>query len=184
MKEKNQMKKVALLAVVLLLLASGAALAADAGTIKIGYIDLVKALNESEAGKKAKSDLEFLIKTKQTSIDEKGKAIEKAKSELEKQSSVLSPDARKTKEEEMERLVRDYQRFVTDSQNEVKKRESELTGDILKELRAVAQKIGEEEGYTIILESAESQILYAKKELDLTQGAIKRYNDSKAGSKK
>jgi len=178
------MKKLALLVAVLFLLTGTSALAAEAITIKIGYIDLVRALNESESGKKAKSDLEFLIKTKQTSIDEKGKAIEKAKSELEKQSSVLSPDARKVKEEEMERRVRDYQRLVSDSQNEVKKRESELTGDILKELRAVAQKIGEEEGYTLILESAEGQILYAKKESDLTETVIKKYNESKAKSKK
>ena len=178
------MKKVALLVAVLFLLMGTSAFAAEAITIKIGYIDLVRALNESESGKKAKADLEFLIKTKQTSIDEKGKAIEKAKAELEKQSSVLSPDARKAKEEEMERLVRDYQRLVSDSQNEVKKREGELTGDILKELKAVAQKIGEDEGYTLILESAEGQILYAKKESDLTDTVIKKYNESKAKSKK
>jgi outer membrane protein len=178
------MKKLMSLAVILLLLTGASALAAEAPTIKIGYVDLVKSLNESESGKKAKTDLEFLIKSKQTAIDEKGKAIEKAKAELEKQSSVLSQDARKAKEEEMERLVRDYQRLVSDSQTEVKKREGELTAEILKELRAVVQKIGEEEGYTLILESAEGQILYAKKESDLTETAIKKYNESKAKSKK
>jgi outer membrane protein len=178
------MKKVACLVVVLLILTGTSALAAEVITVKIGYVDLVKALNESESGKKAKTDLEFLIKTKQTSIDEKGKAIEKTKADLEKQSSVLSPDARKAKEEEMERLLRDYQRLVADSQNEVKKKESEITGDILKDLRAIVQKIGEEEGYTLILESAEGQILYAKKEADLTEIVLKKYNESKAKSKK
>ena len=178
------MKKLTSLAAILFLLFGASALAADVSMIKIGYVDLVKSLNESESGKKAKADLEFLIKSKQASIDEKGKAIEKAKSELEKQSSVLSPDARKAKEEEMERLVRDYQRLVSDSQSEVKKKEGELTSDILKELRAIIQKIGEDEGYTLILESAEGQILYAKKETDLTEAAIKRYNELKAKSKK
>jgi len=178
------MKKVAWLVVVLLLLTGTSALAAELITVKIGYVDLVKALNESESGKKAKADLEFLIKTKQTTIDEKGKAIEKAKADLEKQSSVLSPDARKAKEEEMERLLRDYQRLVSDSQNEVKKKEGELTNDILKDLRAIVQKIGEDEGYTLILESAEGQILYAKKEGDLTETAMKKFNESRAKSKK
>ena len=178
------MKKVAWLVVVLLLLTGTSALAAELITAKIGYVDLVKALNESESGKKAKADLEFLIKTKQTTIDEKGKAIEKAKADLEKQSSVLSPDARKAKEEEMERLLRDYQRLVADSQSEVKKKEGELTNDILKDLRAIVQKIGEDEGYTLILESAEGQILYAKKEADLTETAMKKFNESRAKSKK
>ena len=178
------MKKAVWLVVVLLLLTGGSSMAAELITVRIGYVDLVKALNESESGKKAKADLEFLIKTKQTSIDEKGKAIEKAKADIEKQASVLSPDARKTKEEEMERLLRDYQRLVADSQNEVKKKESELTGDILKDLRAIVQKIGEDEGYTLILESAEGQILYAKKESDLTETVMKKYNESKAKPKK
>jgi outer membrane protein len=178
------MKKAVWLVVVLLLLTGGSSMAAELITVRIGYVDLVKALNESESGKKAKADLEFLIKTKQTTIDEKGKAIEKAKADIEKQSSVLSPDARKTKEEEMERLLRDYQRLVADSQNEVKKKESELTSDILKDLRAIVQKIGEDEGYTLILESAEGQILYAKKESDLTETVMKKYNESKAKPKK
>jgi len=175
------MKKLLLLFVVLILLAGGHAYAED---IKIGSVDLVKALNESDAGKKAKADLEFLIKTKQSSLDEKGKNIEKMKSDMDKQSSVLSADARKSKEEELEKAIRDYQRQVADSQNEVKKKEGELTGDIIKELREIVQKIGAEEGYTIILEGGEGQILYAKKEIDLTEALIKRHNALKAKPKK
>ena len=134
--------------------------------------------------KRPKTDLEFLIKSKQSSLDEKGKNIEKIKNEIEKQSSVLSADARKSKEEELERLIRDYQRQVSDSQNEVKKKEGELTGDILKELRDIIQKIGVEEGYTIILEGGEGQIPYAKKEIDLTDAVIKKHNELKAKPKK
>lgn len=176
------MRKVAWLVVGILLLSGTSVFAADAP--KIGFVDLVKALNESESGKKAKSDLEFLIKSKQGTIDEKGKAIEKGKSDLEKQASVLSPDARKSKEEELERLIREYQRLVSDAQSEVKKKEGELTGEILKEIRTVVQKIGQDEAYTLILENAEGQILYAIKDVDLTDVIIKKYNESKAKLKK
>lgn len=176
------MRKVVWLVVVALLLTGSSVFAAD--TLKIGFVDLVKALNESESGKKAKADLEFLIKSKQVAIDEKGKAIEKGKTDLEKQASVLSQDARKSKEEELERLIREYQRLVSDSQSEVKKKEGELTGDILKDIRTIIQKIGEEEAYTLILENAEGQILYSKKEIDLTDVVIKKHNESKTKSKK
>lgn len=176
------MRKAAWLVVVILLLTGSSVFAAD--TLKIGFVDLVKALNESESGKKAKADLEFLIKSKQVAIDEKGKAIEKGKNDLEKQASVLSQDARKSKEEELERLIREYQRLVSDSQSEVKKKEGELTGDILKDIRAIIQKIGQDEAYTMILENAEGQILFAKKEIDLTDAVIKKQNESSAKSKK
>ena len=80
--------------------ASGIANSAYAAeTMKIGYVDIRAALNESDTGKKAKIDLESLIKTKQTVIDEKGKAIEKLKADVEKQASVLSAEAKKAKED-------------------------------------------------------------------------------------
>jgi len=176
------MKKAVWLVAVMLLFAAGQAAAVE--NLKIGFVDLVKALNESDAGKKAKSDLEFMIKSKQSTIDEKGKAIEKAKGDLDKQASVLSADARKTKEEDLERQLREYQRFVSDSQNEIKKKENEFTVEIVKELRSIIQKIGQDEGYTMLLENAEGQILFAKKDLDLTEIVIKKHNESKAKPKK
>lgn len=151
--------------------------------LKIGYVDLRLALNESEAGKKAKTELESMIKIKQAAIDEKGKAIDKLKGDLEKQASVLSEEARKSKEEEIERHIREYQRLVQDSQTEVKKKETELTGAILKELREIIDKIGKEENYTLILENVEGLILYSKKDIDLTEKVIKVYNETKAKKK-
>ena len=151
--------------------------------VKIGYVDLRVALNEAEAGKKAKTELESIIKTKQAAIDEKGKNIEKQKADLEKQASVLSPEARKAKEEEVERQVREYQRLVQDSQAEIKKKEEQHTGGILKELRQIIEKIGQEEGYSLILENVEGIILYSKKDLDITDRVIKRHNESRGQQK-
>ncbi len=163
------------------LLTSGLTVEARAAeTLKIGTVDLFRALNESEPGKRAKGDLESLVKSKQTSIDEKGKVIEKLKADMEKQASILSAEARKTKEEELERLLRDYQRAVTDSQTELKKKEGELTGSIIKELRETINRIGHEDAYSLILETAEGVVLFSDKSIDLTDRVIKRYNESKA----
>jgi len=180
------MKKLSLLLVTLILLTGSRVYAENSKTenIKIGSVDLIKALNESDAGKKAKTDLEFMIKSKQASLDEKGKNIEKIKSEIDKQSSVLSADARKSKEEELEKMIRDYQRLVSDSQNEIKKKEGDLTAEIIKELRGIIEKIGSDEGYTLILEGGEGQILFAKKEIDITEKVLKKHNELKAESKK
>lgn len=171
----------ALLVAIVFVLFTGSSLYADT---KVGIVDLMKVLNESNSGKKAKADLETLIKSKQSVLDGKGKEIEKLKADLEKQSSVLSAEAKKSKEEDLEKLMREYQRLVTDSQSEVKKRESELTGDILKEIRVIVDKMGEEGGYTVILENADGLVLYSKKDINLTDVVIKKYNESKAKNKK
>jgi outer membrane protein len=154
-------------------------LAAD--TVKIGIIDVQKVLNESEAGKKAKSDLEALIKTKQSTIDEKGRAIEKLKSDIEKQSSVLSAEARKNKEDELEKLLREYQRIVQDSQGEIKKKEAEFTDSILREIRELIEKTGEEEGYTLVIEKG--MVLYSNKGMDISDAILKKYDALKKSKK-
>jgi outer membrane protein len=178
-KERKMKKIVFLLAVCALCMGQ----IAYAEGPKIGVVDLIRSLNESDAGKKAKTELEGLIKSKQTSIDEKGKEIEKLKGELEKQASILSSEARKSKEDELEKLLREYQRLVTDAQNDVKKREGEYTGEIVKELRMIIEKIGTDEGFTMIIENAEGIILFSKKELDLTEKVIKKHNETKGKSK-
>lgn len=145
--------------------------------LKIGILDLQKVLNECDAGKKAKTDLEALIKSKESAIEEKGVKIEKLKSELQKQASVLSSEAKKSREDELEKSLRDYQRIVQDSQAEVKKKEGELTEAIIKGVHELVDDIGKKEGYTVIIEK--SLALYINKDLDITDDVIKRYNKSK-----
>ena len=86
------MKKIILL-VSLLLILPAISFAVD--PLKIGCIDLQKVLYESDTGKKAKSDIDALIKSKQSVLDEKRKTIEKLRGEVEKQASVLSLEAKR-----------------------------------------------------------------------------------------
>jgi len=174
MKEERPMKKVFFF-IILLSLFTPSTWATE---IKIGYVDLNKALNESDRGKEAIKTLEEMVKTKQALIDEKGKEIKKLDEEIAKQASILTPETMKKKQEQRERLVKEYNRMLRDSQEEVQKKQAEFMQDILKDLREIIKKIGEEEGYTVIFEIAEGSILYIPKELDLTDKVIKRFNEA------
>ncbi len=169
------MKKIVVAIAVVFALSSFSAWGADA---KIGYVDFFRALNESQRGVEAKKTLEDIMKAKQESLDKAGKEIEQLQGELEKQASVLTPEAKKEKEEKKEKLLRDFQRSVKDAQEEYKKKDMQLTQDILKELRDVVSKIGESEGYTVIFEAQEGVILYIQKKFDLTEKVIKKYNEN------
>jgi outer membrane protein len=179
---EEKMRKILLMGIAglfLLFMAASPVLAAEA-SMKIGIVDLFKAVNESEQGKKAKAELESMIKGKQDNLEERGRAIEKLKAELDKQGGVLSGEAKKAKEEEMERLTREYQRAVADSQNEVRKKEGELTGRIVKDLRDIVLAIAQEDKYTLVLEKAEGLVLFADKDLEITDTVIKKFDESKS----
>lgn len=153
-----------------------------ADSVKIGVIDLQKVVDESEAGKKASADLNILAKSKQSLIEEKGKTIERLKSDMEKQLSVLSEETKKSKNEELEKLWREYQRLLQDSDAELRKKDAELKKTILREIFEIAEKFGVEEGYSLIVDKG--FILYSNKDMDITDKVIKKYNESKVTSKK
>ncbi len=167
------MKKI-LLAVSMLLCASIAFSAEK--TVKIGYMDLQKALNDSDAGKDAKNAFNKRVEELQKVLDEKQTEIKKMQDDLEKQKGFLTSEARGEKEKTYQQKIKDVQRFAKDSQEELQQRDAELTKKILIDLREVIKKIGNDEGYTIILERGESSVLYAAEGVDVTDKVIKAYN--------
>ncbi len=91
------MKKIAIVAGLIFLGAgmTSAAWAADA--IKIGYVDMQKALNQCEAGKDAKKTITEEVEKMQKSFQGKQRELEKVKEDLEKRGSVLSESVRREK---------------------------------------------------------------------------------------
>jgi outer membrane protein len=138
-----------LMVVVFLLALSSYAFAAD--SVKIGFIDMQQSLNESMAGKDAKVALETMVKDRQVKIDEKIALRDKLVAEIEKQSVVLSDDAKRQKEDELDKLSRELERLVSDSNTELQKQQRELELEIIKDLDGILKEIGEEGKYTVIL---------------------------------
>lgn len=168
------MKKVFLLTFIIL---SSWAFSVQGADLKIGYMDLNKALFESNKGKKATKILDDMLNSKKAVVLKKEKEIKKLEQELEKQASILNPKSRKDKEDQLNKLYRDYQRMGKDFQGELQKKEAELTQEIQKDLIEVVNKIGEKEGYSIIFERRVSGMLYSQKKFDITEKVIKKYNE-------
>src|SRR5258706_15556314 len=156
------------------------ALAAPAfAEIKIGIVDLQRALNESAAGKKAKEQFKVEFDRMQGSLKGEKDKLDKMKEDLDKQGAVLKPDDRKAKADEFDRRQRDLRRKLEDSDAELRKKDQELTGDILKDLAQVIQDIGQRDNYTVILENSSSSVLYGAKSIDMTDEVIRTFDAKK-----
>ncbi len=172
------MKKIILVMVVgFAVLLSGALSRVNAADMKLGFVDIDRAANDSEDGKKAVSGLKDFMSSKQSTITERGKEIEKMKGDLEKQGAIMSPDAKKAKMEDLERSEREFQRMVSDANQEFEKKRRELTESVYKEIIEVVVKFGQEQKYTVILPV--QSLLYSDKTLDITDTIIKKFNESK-----
>jgi outer membrane protein len=172
------MKKSVILVTIALFIFCAFTLKADAGELKFGFIDLNRALNESNEGKKAVTALESLVKSKQNLIAEKEDKLNQLKNEITSQTAILNNDALKKKQEQHDELLKVYQRMIQDSKEEIQKKQSDFMKDILIDLREVIAKFGEDEGYTAIFERFESGLLYMPESTDLTDKMIETFNGS------
>lgn len=165
----------------LFLILAFAATNAFAEEMNIGFIDLQQALNESSSGKKAKTELESLIKTNQEKINEKVAAKERLELDLEKQAVILSPEARDAKEDELEKMEKDIERMIMDANNEMQKKQRNMEISILNELKAIIDEIAKEGNFTLILPA--DVVIYSAEGNDITNSVIKKYDESKMEKK-
>ena len=61
---------------------------------------------------------------------------------------------------------------------ELKKRDGELTAGILKDVLAITKKVGDERGYSLIMQASQ-QIVYIDNSIDITDEVMKRYDSGK-----
>ena len=143
--------------------------------LKMGFVDIQKALNESDSGKKAMGELEGQRKKTQTKINDKIAAKEKMQAELDKQENVLSPEAKREKTDEIEKMERDIENTINEANTDLQKKLRNLNLSILSELNEVIDDFGKTEGYAIIFPA--DAVIYTSKAVDITDSVIKRYND-------
>ena len=162
----------------LLFLTIFCALSVHAAEIKIGYVDLQKALNTCEAGKAAKEKLSVRVKEYEAQIDLKQKDVKKLKDDLDKQGLILSDEKREAKKLDFDQKLKDLDRFSKDFQEDFQKQEAKFTKQIFIDFSKIITDVGTKEGYTAIFERSESALLYADQTIDLTDKAIKAYDAS------
>jgi len=145
--------------------------------VKIGVVDLQRALQSVNDGKKAKEKLEAEVKKRQKSFDKMQDDVKKLKDELEKQISVMSEDVKRKKLEEYQRKLMEVQDYYLNNQRELAEMEAQLTRPILDRFHRILQEIGAKEKYTVILDRQAA--VYWEAGTDLTDRLIQEYNAGK-----
>ena len=99
---------------------------AFAEDLKLGYVDLQRALNETEDGRKAKANLKKVFDQKQKELDEQQQQLKKDVEDLEKKRTLLPADKLREKEAElqgrMQKVQQTYLRHQQDLQARSRRR--------------------------------------------------------------
>ena|SRR5690606_30466510 len=165
--------------ITIIALAIGLASANAYADVKIGYVDMQKAIQSTKAGKQAKKSLEAEFEKRKKSLQKKEGELKKMGEELEKKAMVLSDDVRAKKQKEFQENMMEFQQTVQKNQQEIQQQERKLTEPILKKLQTVIEDMAKKDKYTVILEKRENGVLWAQKDLDITEQVVKAFESKK-----
>lgn len=153
---------------------------AFAEEMKIGVVDMQSALQQVEAGKKAKAQLEKEVSSKTKELQTEEAALRKAGEEFKKQALVMSDDARAKKQAELQERFMKLQELQQKSTVELQKKERELSQPIINKIRGIIAELAKQKGYAVVLEKNENTVLFSQDKDDMTNEVIAAYNKVKS----
>jgi outer membrane protein len=154
--------------------------------VKVGYVNIQRALDELEEGKAAKARLQALLEAKQKDLDKERDALRKEKEQLDKQAGLMSEEVRLQRQNELQqRLLELAQRWEKGTAELTNKEQGELQA-IFTKLYPIIEQIAQQEGLTMVFNKTAAMV-YGGPRLDYTNEMIRLYREkypSKAGAGK
>jgi outer membrane protein len=161
----------------MLLAVSGCATGGAKVEGKIGVVDPSRVLSETNAGKKAKESLGAFSKNRQALIEMDEKELRRMEEDFGRQASVLSPAAKKEREDQFRRRVAEYQQKAGELNREVQEKQKDVLEGFREKVGLVVGKISKRLGLQVVMDKGKGgPTLYSDEGLDITGQVIEEFN--------
>jgi outer membrane protein len=142
--------------------------------LKFAYVDVQRALNECDAGKRAKADFQGKVTTLEGRLQRQQNEVQALKDEMEKKGMLMNADQRQALQDQYMEKLKNFERDYKDSKDELQAKDQEITAKIVHDLAQVIRTIGERDSYTMVFEKG--SILWGASNIDITDQVIRNYN--------
>jgi outer membrane protein len=142
---------------------------------KIAYVDVRQALEGTDEGKREIAKLKKDFEASQKKIDGMQEDFKKLKDAFDKQSVMLKEEVKQQKMAELQKKYVDVSQNAQQLQKEISDKQQTMMASLMGKVRGVVEKIGDRDGYTLILDRGET-VLFYKRHMDITDEVIKQYN--------
>lgn len=144
---------------------------------KIGVVDPARVLNETNTGKKAKDSLTVFSKNRQALIEMDEKELRRMEEDFGRQGSVLSPTAKREREEQFRRRVAEYQQKAGDMNREVQEKQKDVLEGFREKVGLIVGKVSKRLGLHVVIDKGKGgPTLYSDEGLDITGQIIDEFN--------
>lgn len=148
--------------------------------LKVAVFDINEVAERSEAGKDAKAALKKEFKQREDDLKKRAKEIEQSKKQLERERPAIESDLAEKKAGELRLKIADLKNRTAEYRRQLQTKQTEFKREIFEEVSILVQKMGREEGYTIVLMTSSEQrtpnVFYSGEDVDITDKVIKAYD--------
>lgn len=145
--------------------------------VKLGVIDTTKIMRESKAAKNAQVTFQKDLEAKRGILAAREKEVRLLDEELKNPGAKLSIEERNSKSDKIAKDIKELNRLKSDLEEELKKKDAELTRKLIGEVRDIVDAFSRKEKYTLILEK--STVVTSDNAIDITDIIIQIYDGQK-----
>jgi outer membrane protein len=143
--------------------------------LKIGFIDSERIFAEYAGTQEAQKSFNREVLELTKTAKEKKSEIDDLQRKLDAQSLMLSEAKRDEQNQVLQKKIADYDAFVQNNwgpQGQVKKLNEQFLKPIVDRVHKIVTTIGTDEGYSLILDAADGNIIFGERTLDLTDRVL------------
>ena len=171
----NNMLKQVKAALILALLMGFFPVAASA-EVKIGFVNLVKLIEDAPQGAAATKKLEAEFSPRDNAIRKKQKKIQELESDIEKNALVMKSSDLAANQAEITRLKRSLKREADEFREDYNLRQNEELRILQKVVREAINEVGKENNFDIIVGEG---VLYVDQKANITELVLKKLRSMK-----
>lgn len=145
--------------------------------LKLGYVDLQRALTEVHEGKEAKARLKGELDKLKSGLESEKTRLRTDSVVLEKQAAMMSEEVRVQKYAEMQKKVIELTQREQQAQLDLAKKEQTELKKIFDKMDPIIASIAQREGLAMVFEKSDSGLVYAPSSMDLTNELVRTYNE-------
>jgi outer membrane protein len=165
---------------VLLALAGGVASAQT--SLKIGVIDMQKALLSTKDGEKAVAEMKAKFAPKQQEFEKRTAELQAMQEKYRKTENTISEEAKANLARDIDATTKNLQRDTDDARQDLEQEQQRVLNELGQKMMQVLQKYSSEKQLTMVFDVSgqPNNILFASNTIDVTRDIITLYDAAPA----
>lgn len=168
--QKTEWMRVSLLLLVIAVVTPALAGAADEKPLAV--VDSQRIAEEYEAARDAQEQYQKFLRELELEVEEREKVLTAMAEEIDSQKMLLGEDALATKMQAFEQKRAEYFQFRESIDQRAEAEYKAKISPILDQIKLIVERLGKEQGYGIVVDSAALAVLYIDSDYDLTNSVL------------